>query len=148
MPKLSYNLAVILPLSLLVLGGCTAQYKAIARHTDNPKTGLMIGDVVHNMATGGGTMRMQEYGKDTVCEGAAGIKGMGFDGTLEMTCTDGRTVTGEWQATGLTSGTGTAVDSKGKQYSFAFGLTDAQVQDYIQQQADGKPQKGKPHHVQ
>ncbi len=131
----------------LVLSGCTASYKAIATFDDYNE--IMVGTVIHNMATGGGTFEMRGEISGINCSGQAVLTTIpptgsyaGQGGKIYAKCTDGRTVTGEWWATSLTTGFGRATDESGAGIALTFGYSNEEAMALIEKElprAHAKP---------
>ena len=122
-----------LALAAVFLSGCTITYPAIARYTD---AGEKFTGVVHASVFGGGDVAITSALSGTRCTGRAELTSAAFNcagqsGTIHLQCLDGRTISGAWTATSCTSGAGTGQDQEGRPVEFAFGVTDAEVNEFL-----------------
>ncbi len=142
------NFGLILVASVFMLSSCTTTYKAVATFDDYNE--VLVGTVIHNIVTGGGTFRMVGKVSGIDCTGKAILVSIpptgafaGQGGKIHARCTDGRTVTGEWWATSLTTGFGRGEDDSGARFAFTFGYSEEEAAALIQQElprAKSKPQ--------
>lgn len=114
----------ILLLSFLITG-CVATYNAVGtfeRHNE-----VFLGEVNHNLMTGGGSFNLKGKVSGINCDGIASVDSSGVKGTVEAICSDGRSIKGTWEATGLTTGLGRGVDSTGAYFVFTFGESEEEA---------------------
>lgn len=119
--------------ALNLLNGC-ANYRAVGGFEDGSVA--MYGDVSANLLSGTSSIRMIEAGGQLLCSGDSIVTYVpegslfscnGQKGTSQLSCNDGRYLNATWVADTCTSGSGFGVDSRGKKFSFIFGLDDKEA---------------------
>ena len=108
---------------LCYVTGCAA-YKAVG--TFERYNEVFVGDVNHNLLTGGGKFTLQGKISGVKCTGTAivtrtGLTCRGQGGEILAECDDGRTLMGQWFAMSCTTGFGRGQDSIGASFAFTFG---------------------------
>ena len=130
----------------LGLSGC-AQYKVVGAFDDFNE--VFVGDVDANLLLGGGTIKARGEVTGMTCEGSARLTYIpwhgachGQRGKASLTCSDGRTIEGDYRAESCTTGTGLGEDDRGNTFVFAFGLDEASARRFVKREmkhAEKKP---------
>jgi S1-C subfamily serine protease len=125
-------------LFLVICCGCTVKYPVVG-YFDNYNE-VFKGIVDANLLTGGGVIEVQgEVTKlkcrgDSVVTSIPGIGCKGQSGVAKLYCDDGREVHAKWVALSCTSGFGTGSDQNGNKFSFTFGMTEEEANQYIKRE--------------
>lgn len=134
------NYRPLLAACLLVLSACSTSYKAVGTFDDYNE--VLIGTVIHNLATGGGTFSMRGEVSGFECHGTAILESIGYGGRMHAKCSDGRTLTGDWWITSTTTGYGRGQDNRGAGFAFTFGHSEQEAIALIEREmpiAQSKP---------
>jgi len=140
----------------LMLGACTAvygpgPYPAVGTFYDHDE--ILTGDVRIDFSTRDSFITLQARNSKFYCEG---ISRMTYDPPLSVACkgmvnlaqfrcSNGRRLTVDWVASSCAAGEGTGSDDTGARFSFAFGMPQAEAQQYLASAAKaaaGKPSYG------
>jgi len=110
-------------IAAIFLSGC-ATYSAVG--TFDRYNEVFVGEVNHNLMSGGGTFKMSGMKSGIHCEGNAvlvqsGLSCQGQWGEIFAECSDGRSIMGKWRAITCTTGYGIGKDSLGSEFTFTFG---------------------------
>lgn len=118
-----------------LLAACTISYKAVGRYTDGSEK--FIGDVNASIF-GGGDVVVKSTSTDVECAGRSEVIEVpsvwtcaGQVVSIDLRCSDGRSMTGTATATSCTTGVGHGQDNEGRAIEFAFGLTKAEAQAFV-----------------
>jgi len=132
----------IINVSLLIflLSGCTQTYKVVG--TFNDFNEVVLGTVVADLSTGGGTFSIKGKNSDLSCDGYASpphiipnlFSCTGQQGKGSAQCDDGRSVEFDWTAESCTWSHGTGKDSIGNNFYFTAGLDEKEANKYIKDQ--------------
>lgn len=134
------SLGLIL-ISLLFVTGCV-NYKAVGKFDNNSE--VLIGNVNHNLMTGGGKYELTSVSTGISCNGVAkkpdryppfGLCA-GQEGDAIGACSDGRRLDMRWYATSCTTGYGMGSASDGNAFRFTFGLSKEEALDALNRMLD------------
>lgn len=121
----------------LAISGCVIESKALVKFDDYNE--VFVGQVKHNIATGGAIFNTEAVNTKVTCNGVAdkpdylpfSLGCAGQSGSGEATCSDGRTAKFRWEATSCKSGFGKGFTQDGIKFQLAFGLTDELARDEL-----------------
>jgi S1-C subfamily serine protease len=127
--KILGALALIIALSMT---GCVS-YPAIGMFQDYNE--VLYGTVNANLLVGSSDFTMTGKVTGLKCEGSSNVTYIppmgqckGQRGDLFATCTDGRSITGQWFAQSCTKGYGRGKDSYGNIFAFTFGMSEQEAE--------------------
>jgi S1-C subfamily serine protease len=131
--------AISIPLLILLLSSCTQTYKVVG--TFNDFNEVVLGTVVADLSTGGGTFSAKGKNSDLSCDGYASpphiIPGLfscaGQQGKGSAQCDDGRSIEFDWVAESCTWSHGAGKDSMGNNFYFTAGLDEEAANKYIKE---------------
>ena len=125
--KIILALFVLLMLASLLIGCAT--YPAVATFQDYNE--VLYGQLNTNLLVGASDFSMEGKVKGLKCNGISKVtyippfgQCIGQRGDIFATCTDGRSITGEWVAQSCASGYWRGKDSNGNIFAFNFGPPD------------------------
>ena len=118
------------------LSGCVS-YKAVGKLDDQSE--VFVGNVAHNLMTGGGKVEFSGVNSGISCEGIADrpdkyplLGGCaGQEGNARARCNDGRYIQARWYATSCTTGYGRGATGDQVPFTFTFGLTKEEALDAL-----------------
>lgn len=128
---------------IIAMGGCSITYKTVVTYSDIKN--ILIGTVRHNIIDGSASFQFKGRDSELSCNGIGerpyyipsswtceGQRGRGFG-----TCSDGRTLKFEWVADTCTLIYGKGEDSLGNSFYFTAGMSEEEVNDYIDKIQNG-----------
>lgn len=125
-------------LFFIICCGCTVKYPVVG-YFDNYNE-VFKGIVEHNLLLGGGVIEAQGEITKIKCRGDAivtsipGIGCTGQSGVAKLYCDDGREIHAKWVALSCTTGFGTGYDQNGNKFSFTFGMSEEEANQYIKRE--------------
>lgn len=134
-------IATIVGFLLLSLSGCVS-YKAVGRF-DN-QSDIFVGNVDHNLMSGGGKFEFSGIDTGINCLGVAArpdkypLFGVcaGQEGNATGQCSDGQKLNMRWYATTCTTGFGNGKSSNGLDFRFTFGLSEEEAMEALNTMLD------------
>jgi hypothetical protein len=93
---------------------------------DEKNDEFFSGYIDHNILTGKAKVFVKSQKSTVYCQGYSQMLSSknGQQGKVEMTCTDGRQVTGKWVARNYSKGSGSGCDNEGNPFRFVFGFNE------------------------
>lgn len=134
-------LLVLLPFCLFM--GCTARYGVVGYFTDYNE--VAHGSVDANLINGTSYIQVEGAISKIRCSGGSQVTYIppvsylipvcaGQRGTASLTCTDGRIIQANWEATSCTTGFGDGRDQKGNRLLFTFGMSEDETMVYVKKE--------------
>lgn len=133
------NFRPLLAACLFVLSACSTSYKAVGTFDDYNE--VLVGTVIHDLTTGGGTFSIHGEVSGLECHGTAILEKIGFGGRMHAQCSDGRTLTGDWWLTSTTTGYGRGRDNRGAEFVFTFGHSEQEAVALIERELPSSQSK-------
>jgi S1-C subfamily serine protease len=136
--KLTHAFVILSLWLVTLLQGCVT-YQAIGVFQDFNE--VMYGEVNANLLLGGSDFKFEGKLTGLKCQGSSNVTYIpplgqcrGQRGDIFATCTDGRSITGEWFGQSCTSGYGRGKDSYGSVFAFTFGMSESEAQTQLKAQ--------------
>ncbi len=122
------KIVAMLSLTVFLLAGCSAKYKAVGSFNDYNE--VFVGEVDHNLLTGSAYIIAETKNSKIKCEGQSYVTHIppfslgcaGQRGKATLRCTDGRRLSIDWLAKSCTVGFGEGTDQNGATFRLIFGL--------------------------
>jgi S1-C subfamily serine protease len=125
-----------LPVMCLAVVACTTTYKAVGKFEAYNE--VAVGDVVHDLSSGTGTITVKGEVSGMTCHGNSWVTYIpssllcaGQRGKARLTCSDKRVLNVDWHARSCTSGFGSGTDNFGNRFEMVFGLSDEEARAYV-----------------
>lgn len=126
---------------MLLTGFLHKKFTVVGQFEDSDT--LFTGTIRHNIFSGNARIEVTSEDNQVSCKGLAveanspTIAYAVKNGTFNMECTDGRSMTGEWLAQSLSQGYGTGFDNDGHRFYFAFAQNARQAQSRLDELKSG-----------
>ena len=122
--------------TLMSLSGCIVTYPAIARFQDFNE--VLYGEVKADLLVGGSDFTLEGKVTGIRCQGSSNVTYIpsslscrGQRGEIFATCSDGRSVTGEWFGQSCKTGYGRGIDNSGNAFVFNFGMSTSEAESQL-----------------
>lgn len=128
-----------------IITGCVS-YKAIGVFQDYNE--VLYGTVKANLLVGGSNFSLKGENSGLTCDGSTNVTYIppfgvcrGQKGDVFATCSDGRSLSGEWFAQSCTRGFGKGKDSYNNIFAFTFGMPEEEARERLSLELDASKSK-------